>query len=424
MSGFSRAGSGSGRLQVGIATNEIRSPVHQTEIDPVRFQQLKKEFDQLDANRNGVLTYEEILSFLSSKSGKNFDENLLKNIFTLMDTDRNQAVTVEEFAYGYVNTENILKNDIAQAKRTIQETQIQIDEYKRKLIEAQSNEQINEDGIMIDSVLTVEVLEAQNLRVRGQKFSPSVRLKCDGKEVSTKAVPTAINPEWYESFTFPIKTRRSELLVEVVDAKKADEDNFLGQIVIPLNLLEDQMKHLQFFELRGKKGNESWQGRIRLSVQWIWSRVKYFEALIGQLQEVIDSTTPGLEGLNAQLKHLAEPFGAFSSPAWLKFDHPEIRKVEQAFSQRIEDVTQRTFGRKIRWELATLVSNSVLIILALLAMFERPDFVNLMIGIVGLIFFFNHTNSWLSYKWLAIAVLLSQLYDFVWMYNYLTVRFI
>ena len=75
---------------------------------------------------------------------------------------------------------------------------------------------------------------------------------------------------WNESFTFEITEGKEPLTVIVMD-QDIGSDDFEGKTAVPLDFLSDQQKHEQWFDLQGE-GNQKWQGRIRLEMQWVWSQ--------------------------------------------------------------------------------------------------------------------------------------------------------
>jgi hypothetical protein len=60
-----------------------------------------------------------------------------------------------------------------------------------------------------------------------------------------------------------------------MDKDLSDDDECLGQVTIPIKTLSNQMKHDLWYDLSGSKPGESSQGKIHISIQWIWSKTKY-----------------------------------------------------------------------------------------------------------------------------------------------------
>jgi len=59
----------------------------------------------------------------------------------------------------------------------------------------------------------------------------------------------------------------------VLDYDVSSRDEVLGLVNVNLQLLKDQNKHDEWFELISNKGMRS-NGKILLSMQWIYSNVK------------------------------------------------------------------------------------------------------------------------------------------------------
>jgi hypothetical protein len=64
------------------------------------------------------------------------------------------------------------------------------------------------------------------------------------------------------------------------------EGEFEGQCYVSLNGLRDQMKHDLWFDLTDENGLQS-QGRIRLMLHWVYSRVQYFSEYLSKWDETL-----------------------------------------------------------------------------------------------------------------------------------------
>ena len=101
-------------------------------------------------------------------------------------------------------------------------------------------------------------------------------LTCERQRIETKYIANEVNPVWDEVFTFQIEKKDSNLRVTIMDRSTLGSDEFQGIVVIPLSTIEDQLKHDNYYELKGKDQKEPWPGKIRLGLQWVYSKVKYF----------------------------------------------------------------------------------------------------------------------------------------------------
>lgn len=346
-----------------------------------RYDRLRKEFSEIDQNGDKNLTFDEVHQFLSQKSHETFDRNLALELFAKMDRNQDSLVTTEEFIWSYVDAERLITQRMNELRRQVAENTKQMEETRRKMIEARESEQLNDFGIMKGSVLTVNVVEAQNIKPMdiGGTSDPYVILMCERQKIETKYVTNDLNPVWNEVFTFQIEHGNDDLKVIVMDHDNIGTDDFEGQVSIPLKFLRDQMKHDQFFDLQGPKPNMQWQGRIHLGLQWIWSKAKYLEEVITQWQENIEMDKQELDHLNKQLAKLREPFGGMAVQEELIKKQPgrvNIQQVENIFSEKIENLTIGTLGKPIDWDSSAFYVSVAYLILTIFVMFVRPDFPN------------------------------------------------
>lgn len=84
-------------------------------------------------------------------------------------------------------------------------------------------------------------------------------------------VQNDLNPVFNEVYTFPIVTGNDDLYIIIMDKDLSDNDECLGQISLPIQSLSNQMKHELWLDLQGVKPGESSQGRVHISLHWIWS---------------------------------------------------------------------------------------------------------------------------------------------------------
>ena len=185
----------------------------------------------------------------------------------------------------------MIYKQIEERKKEIESATNQIKNLRVKKLTAEKNDKANEKGIMADSILTVNVIEAQNLIPMdwGVSSDPYVILymKDNEQRITTKIVNNDLNPVWHEVFSFNISTGEEPLVVTVMN-DHGDDDDFEGQVVINMKDLEDQLIHDKFYDLKHHtEPSKKWQGRIHLSLQWIWNRVEYYNSLEDEWQSTI-----------------------------------------------------------------------------------------------------------------------------------------
>lgn len=392
-----------------------------------RIERLRQEFDQIDANRDQNLTFEEIREFLSKKGGQDFDEVLCQELFGSMDRDKDAQVTVDEFILSYVQAEELIQTRIEQLDRQITDNQQHLEEARWKLQEAERQERTNANGIMVGSVLTCHVRQAKNLKpmnMRG-KSDPYAVLTCERQRIETKYIPNEVNPTWDEVFTFQIERHDSSLRVTIMDRSTLGSDEFQGSVVIPLASLADQLKHDNFYELKSKDQKEPWPGKIRLGLQWVYSKVKYFQTIIQQWSESLEMDRQELEYLRGQLQKLDKPFGHLLEIKALQRIQANqgsgirLGNLELNLDYKLEGALNFEFMKGMDWNWAGFISMLVYLILSVLLMFARSDFPDVrttQVALAGTLYYLWVTKSKSSraFKGLALCLFLSEIYDLMW----------
>lgn len=391
-----------------------------------RLERLKNEFAEIDANGDKVLTFEEVHAFLSKKTGKEFDRELCQRLFDRLDKNKDKVITKEEFILGYVDAETAHQLRADELKMQIQDSTLQMENARKKMLTASSTEQLNSYGIMKGSVLTVNVVKAQGLKPdkEGKLSNPFVVLTCEDQRIETRPINKTLNPVWEETFTFQIQEGTEDLHIAVMSQSSLNQHEFEGQVSIPLQSISNQMKHDQFFDLHGQNQDDVGQGKIHLTLQWIWSKTKYWEILANQWKESIEVDTLDLKAIQGQLAKLQEPFIFFNdnleSKDYQRFNSYSgpINSSEGAstgFNSYAEAHDVIEWGKSVQFFFAIFVS------LTLVSMLLRSDFVNLTLALLISEYMFNQRLTAGTSKTLSKAVILSEVLDIVWLLLFFSV---
>ncbi|XP_027338602.1 C2 and GRAM domain-containing protein At1g03370-like isoform X1 [Abrus precatorius] len=122
--------------------------------------------------------------------------------------------------------------------------------------------------------LVVRVIEAKNLPPTDPNglSDPYVRLQLGKQRFKTKVIKKSLNPKWDEEFSFWVDDLNEELVISVMDEDKFFNDDFVGQLKVPISLVfEEEIKSLgtAWYSLQPKskksKNKES-AGEVRLSI--------------------------------------------------------------------------------------------------------------------------------------------------------------
>ena len=163
---------------------------------------------------------------------------------------------------------------------------------------------------MIGSVLTATLVEARELksgRLTGM-VNPYVILSIEGQKSQTDRINPSSDPVWNEIISFDIVTGREPIVIQVFDIADIGRDALIGETQIPLETLQDQYKHDEWFMLENPK-NAALGGKIRINLHWIHSRRKFLEDILKIQDLAIEEDKQEKAMLEAQLANMKKPFG-------------------------------------------------------------------------------------------------------------------
>lgn len=154
-----------------------------------------------------------------------------------------------------------------------------------KLKEHKLNERVNGYGLDIDASLSVSVVEARELMPMDYtgKSDPYVILKLGNtQQVKTNYIAQNLNPVWNEKFNFDVETGKEVLEIRAYDHDDFGSDDFLGSFALGLERYMDQQSHDEWFDLRpeNQKLEANWHGRLRLVIQFIYSKTKMLTSYV------------------------------------------------------------------------------------------------------------------------------------------------
>eukprot|EP01018_Ginkgo_biloba_P010181 Gb_29807 [translate_table: standard] len=121
--------------------------------------------------------------------------------------------------------------------------------------------------------LYVYVQEARGLPAKDYNglSDPYVKLQLGRSKSRTRVIRKTLSPSWHEEFTFKVEDLREELIVTVWDEDRFFNDDFLGQVKMPVSTVLDAEKQtlaLTWFPLqaRGSKSKTKTCGEILLTI--------------------------------------------------------------------------------------------------------------------------------------------------------------
>eukprot|EP01017_Pseudomicrothorax_dubius_P003436 TRINITY_DN10494_c0_g1_i2.p1 TRINITY_DN10494_c0_g1~~TRINITY_DN10494_c0_g1_i2.p1 ORF type:complete len:418 (+),score=72.10 TRINITY_DN10494_c0_g1_i2:281-1534(+) len=356
-----------------------------------------------------------------------FDRVVAEQIFERMEKNPDGTSNIEEFIKVFLEADDILIHKIENADRFLRDYHRQRAEASSKLNDLRQTERLNSYGIMDGSNLTVQIQESHNLE--GADFSPNPRYYVvailEQQRHQTEVAPGA-SPAWNETLSFEVKTGLDDLKVSVI-SKDAQREETAGQIVIPISRLRDQQKIEEWFDLLDRNGAKT-RGRIRLTLQWIHSRVKYLSDIIRKWDEHIKFQNEDKADYQRDLDALHEPFPSLRGGAYAPPSGPiavsglpnDERNAEAVSSRRpvyrsSDDQgqqQQQPDSKFLKW---TVIAEYVHLALAILVCFDRAAFTDI---IVPSYFLVQNFLKRLSVPKLTILLAMTGvaiLFDIVWL---------
>lgn len=131
--------------------------------------------------------------------------------------------------------------------------------------------------------LLVRVIEARNLPAMDLNgFSdPYVKLQLGKQKGRTKVVKKNLNPQWGEEFGFEVDNLNEELLFSVLDEDKYTNDDFVGQLKMPVSTIfesDDKWLGPAWYSLQPK--NERSKNKDRGNASIFFGLIRAFEVLL------------------------------------------------------------------------------------------------------------------------------------------------
>jgi len=208
-------------------------------------------------------------------------------------------LTLDEFICKYLKEEDIYFQEIQSLKRIIEEGNTQKREFEAKKIESETAEQLNEHGIMSGSVLVVQVREATRLPGAPASFAEVI---FDQQHQTTQIKPYQNRALWNEKFSFDVITGKEILIINVCSNEFAGR-NIIGTCQFFLNKLQPPEYNFDDWTPLKDQNNKD-AGQIKVSLQWIYSRVEFFKNLISKLEAKILENENELKFCESRLSSL------------------------------------------------------------------------------------------------------------------------
>jgi C2 domain len=322
--------------------------------DSLRANQLALEFNSII--KEDSLTFQRVQHLLSQKSGKSFNKLLLNEMFRQIDCDDSSIISPNDFIVAYLRTEAYLISSIKELKEKIKNKRLKVTENRRKIIELKGNSS--------KPALIIKIHEAKDLKI-ASTYIISVAVSCQDVAFNTKLIYNSINPVWEEEFTLSLEEPYG-----LVCFKALDNESPIGECLVDLADHQDQKKSTKDFDLY-YNGNVS--GAITISLHLVVDKIEYIRSIIKELENDIELDESKVNSFERFLNDLVTPLNSTTTSVDRVFG---LRDMEMNFSKTMDSIGEKTFGKELPWNKATIFCIGLYIILSILSTFFRTNFLD------------------------------------------------
>ena len=172
-----------------------------------------------------------------------------------------------------IEAEDILKEKISRSNGLIEEYSTQMQLFNQKLRAIKTNESYNPLGVNLENQLSIELTEISGLpKLTAQFF---VLITCGPQRFKTKQfAPIGPGHRINQTFTGHIEHGTENVYFSLMALTPHGEE-LLGQQMVPITALNDQLKHDFSLVLLRDNGMET-PIRLNVYVQWVHSKVNIF----------------------------------------------------------------------------------------------------------------------------------------------------
>jgi len=272
-----------------------------------KYRAIQEELAHLSLLPHVLLSKEQFFALLDSNaSNKSFDRRVANELYDKMRKDQTGCFMVDEFVRAYIDCQEILTANLAEAQNSYDEyNKARIDAYQ-KLEEFRSEEVTNPYGIMEESIMTLQVLELTFVDQIVFKDA-FVVIHCGDNYFKTKTSQYAQSVQWNERFNVEITTGKETLHLQVIVLDNGNNQVFLGEAHIPMKSLYDQCFRDELYHLYDQKGRIV-DGKLHLKLQWIHSRVTYLETVIKKWEKMMATINKDKQDFEQGLANLNSIF--------------------------------------------------------------------------------------------------------------------
>ena len=290
-----------------MTTNSIDSSSSINTLTQKKMEALLNAFNEMDLDSNQELNQEELTNFINSRS-RNFDQVLINKLFTILDLNDNNSISIEEFIRGYIQfeldikkTKNDLNNKYLNEKQNFDDLSEQMKKYQ--------TEKLNSEGFCENASITV-IIDDVNFQTKLEGIkSIGIKIIYNDEVKETKFKSGKLNFELKEKFVFKPKSRKDHFEFVLKENTDNDETIELGNKIFPLDSTESQDEYDVKIIIPDLYDSSKEIAHINTKIIFYWSDFEFYEQKKLNSQKKLNKLENAIQKTNNYLQILNEIYG-------------------------------------------------------------------------------------------------------------------
>ena len=455
-----------------MTTNSIDSSSSINTLTQKKMEALLNAFNEMDYDSNQELNQEEFTNFINSRS-KNMDQVLINKLFTILDLNENNSISIEEFIRGYIQfeldlkkTQNDLNNTYLNEKKNFDDLSEQMKKYQ--------TEQLNSEGFCENASITV-IIDDVNFQTKLEGIkSIGIKIIYNDEVKETKLKSGSSNFQLKEKFVFKPRSRKDHFEFVLKENTDNGETIELGNKIFPLNSIESQDEYDVKIIIPDLIDSSKEIAHINTKIIFYWSDFEFYEQKKLNSQKKLKKLENAIQKTNNYLQILNEIYGnnnifnglinqpdvndnnnnidgndfnnnnninnnnnlkninlnnkyidSTKNSTNLKFKNSNNTEINsQSNNNILNDNNRLNYNNKKISDLKLMKLTSLgVFCLSLLNCFYKNDFVNVLGGLsiyLSSIFIFSNKNKTKNYlKYLIYLIIGLIIFDLIWFFLYI-----
>ena len=427
---------------------------------------LMNAFEELGWDNQKDLTQNEILLFLNGHSSQGqFDQTLAQKLFQILDVDDQNKITVEEFIKGYLQFEADLKKNNDEFNKRFMKEQNNYNNLEEQC-RLYKSEKLSPEGFCENAKITVEINDVDIQKEIEGINSVIIKVIYNDKIEEKKLMINNKNNNLIvnEKFEFKPTSRKDKFEFIMLTVDEDNVESVIGSKRFPLDQITSQEEYLVQITIPEMEGDEEISAAvINCKIILFWSDYEFYEekkkkseAKLKKIKEASNKTSYYLQKIKEIYGDIKAYELGYNNNNLLKkpnniedqeknfninnySNYTNDKNLTTNFRQKIQnshldntndaiiEMKINNNYQNIEYESipfpgkkAVKMFSSCIILLGLLGSLKRPDFPNLVLGIITLLCCHIGINKGLKkgIKWFKNALLydlILLLYDIIWL---------